>query len=135
MTDIVRKFLYECTGLKLNLRTYRFLFAMAVMTSEEMSEAHKIFLTQQLRHSKSTHEKYYKEWMNGLQNPSGDKVLPLPNHQPAAPPVFSPKSRAPPPVFSPKSRAAPVIYRAAPVYPPKLQPTSPAGPAPPTSTG
>lgn len=125
MTDIVRKFLYECTGQKLNLRTYRFLFAMAVMTSEEMSEAHKIFLTQQLRHSKSTHEKYYKEWMNGLQNPSGDKVLPRPNLQPAtAPPVFSPKSRPAPPVFSPKSRAAPVIH-----------PTNPAGPAPPTSTG
>lgn len=57
ITDIVRKFLYECTGIKMKLRTYRFLFAMAIMSSDDMEEAHKLFLTQQLRHSKATHDR------------------------------------------------------------------------------
>jgi hypothetical protein len=56
ITDIVRKFLYECYGLKLMLRTYRHLFAMALMSSE-MEQEHRNFLVQQLRHSKATHDR------------------------------------------------------------------------------
>lgn len=57
VTDVVRKFLYECTGLKMTLRTYRFLFAMAVKCSDDIEERHKLYLTQQLRHSLATQQK------------------------------------------------------------------------------
>lgn len=75
VTDILRKFYWECLGQRLNMRDYRFLFAMATMHSD-MPEKHKIFISQQLRHTVTTRNRYYHQFLDGQKIETGDEVLP-----------------------------------------------------------
>lgn len=87
ITDVLRKFLYECFGEKSNMRDYRFNFAMGLMKADYAQE-HKLWMTQQLRHRLVTQARYYRQFINGRRLRTGDNIIPLQQNQiprPAAP--------------------------------------------------